>query len=456
MSLHVIPISPIQQLTDDVLWHIFEYAATSDALRGPTTISHVCRLWRLLALDSPFIWSSITIRLNTATISQNHLLQLDHFFKRSQNVPVNLTILATRIFEVQEKNELLRPNADRFRSLYIKASDGSVANLLWMQLDMRMPRLEKFDTIIADTSHVSTTATLALEETNKIIPPVSSDSLVCWELWSPRGLTTLTLETVGLWNKPDLDDIYHLLATTCHTLQHFEYLGAISSIDDAQLNRNHLNFSELCSLSISCDDNMVPLIQLMIIPQLKSLTLRDFVAHPAATPAAELMADIDNDTVMFDPDDVFQVIKQWTTVSRLEIYGIDEPFDDLSQRPELSEYLESLNDLSSLVLYGIGAATSVAYTLFMNEKPLLPNLSRFLLAISPNTGNDLCDYLIMRQRHRLSHLQKLSINFGYFRQLSNLNRMGVLWESSDNIFVIADPEVGKFIPIEEERLLRHE
>ena len=295
-----------------------------------------------------------------------------------------------------------------------------------------------------------------LEDTTKIIPPVSSDSLVCWELWCPRGLTTLTLETVGLWNKPDLDDIYHLLATTCHTLQHFEYLGAISSIDDAQLNRNHLNFSELCSLSISCNDNMVPLIQLMIIPQLKSLTLRDFVTHPAATPAAELMADIDNDTVMFDPDDVFQVIKQWTTITRLQIYGIDEPFDDLSQRPELSEYLESLNDLSSLVLYGIGAATSVAYTLFMHEKPLLPNLSHFLLAISPNTGNDLCDYLIMRQRHRLSHLQKLSINFGYFRQLSNLNRMGVLWESSDNIFVIADPEVGKFIPIEEERLLRHE
>ena len=123
-------------------------------------------------------------------------------------------------------------------------------------------------------------------------------------------------------------------------------------------------------------------------------------------------------------------------------------------RPELSDYLESLNHLSSLVLYGIGAATEVAYTLFRLNKPLLPNLSHFLVAISPN--NDLCDYLTTRQRYQLPRLQSLSLNLGYIRQIGNLNRMGVLWESSDDIFVVADPEVGKFIPIEEERLPRRE
>ena len=145
------------------------------------------------------------------------------------------------------------------------------------------------------------------------------------------------------------------------------------------------------------------------------------MVHPVAIPTTELMEDIDDDTLTFDPDDIFQIINQWTTISRLEIYGIDEPFDDLFPRPELSNYLESLNNLSSLVLYGIGAATSVAHTLFLQEKPLLPNLSRFLLAISPNTGNDLSDYLVTRQRYRLPRLQKISINFGYFRQLSNFS-----------------------------------
>ena len=46
----------------------------------------------------------------------------------------------------------------------------------------------------------------------------------------------------------------------------------------------------------------------MIIPQLKSLILRDFVAHPAAIPlaTAELMEDIDDDILIFHPDNIFQ------------------------------------------------------------------------------------------------------------------------------------------------------
>ena len=60
------------------------------------------------------------------------------------------------------------------------------------------------------------------------------------------------------------------------------------------------------------------------------------------------MEDIDEDTLStFEPEDLFQAIKQRTNITRLEIYGIDEPSgDDLSSpRPELSDYLESLNRL---------------------------------------------------------------------------------------------------------------
>ena len=46
----------------------------------------------------------------------------------------------------------------------------------------------------------------------------------------------------------------------------------------------------------------------MIIPQLKSLILRDFVAHLAAIPLAteKLMEDIDDDILIFHPDNIFQ------------------------------------------------------------------------------------------------------------------------------------------------------
>ena len=464
LPVQIIAASPIQRLTFDALWHIFGYVSLSDPHQGPMIVSHVSRHWRQVALNSPLIWSNVIIRLTGATGTGSPQPQhrlASAYFRRSRDVSIVVTIHATRPFRVEtrEREELLQRNAHRIRFLYIKASEGHVANLLWtqMQMDMPMPRLEVFETVIlVSDSHISVIATP--DENTGIIPPVS-DSLALWDLWSPTGLTVLTLETACLWNKPDLNDIYHILSTTCCTIQHFKYLGLISSIDDTEVNRNHLEFPELRSLTVFCNDSMVPLLQLMIIPNLESLILRDFVTHPAAIPTTELMEEIDNDTLTFEPEDLFQAIKQWTTITRLEIYGIDEPSDDLSSpRPELSNYLESLNDLSSLVLYGIGAATSVAYALFMLKKPFLPNLSCFLLGISPNNdlSHHLCDYLIARQCHQLPRLQKLSVNLGYIRQLCNLNRIGVLWESSDDIFVVADPEVGKFIPIEEERLPRRE
>ena len=466
MSLQVIPASPIQRLTFDALWHIFSYVSIIDPLKGPITVSHVSQHWRLVALNSPFIWSNITIRLpvntdNTGTGSpQQHLLASAHF-KRSRDVPITITILATRPFETGEKKELLQPHAHRILALDIKASEGSVANLLWMQMgtDMPMPRLEVFDTVISDFSRISikTASTIrVMAEENKIIPPVF-DSLVFWDLWNPSGLTALTLETACLWNKPDLDDIYLILATTCQTLQHLKYQGLIGSLDDDKVSTglSPLEFPELRSLTILCNDNMVPFLQLMIIPALDSLTLRDSLTYPATTPATTPAAEeMDVDHFTFDPNDLFIVIKRWTSITHLEIYGLEVSTDHIM--PEMLKYIKALSQLSTLVLYGSGVATSIAHTLFTHREPLLPNLSRFLLGITEmetNDSDDLCEYLITRLHHRLPRLQKLSINLKYFRHINNCNRVDILWESSDDIFVFADPDINRFIPIEEVNLL---
>ena len=461
MSLQVIPAS--QRLTFDVLWHLFGHVSLSDPLKGPMSISHISHQWRLVALSSPFIWSNITIRLYTS--SQQHFLA-SAYFTRSRDVPITLTIHATRRFNSWEKTELLQPHAHRIRSLHVKASEGSLANLLWMEMDMPMPRLEAFDTVISNTSRISTNrkiVTIDDSENANIIPPVSFDSLVCWDLWNPTGLTTLTLDTTCLWNKPDLEDIYHLLATICNTIQHFEYKGLIACIDNAEMSiRSHLEFPELRSLAVLCHDNMVPLLQLMIIPALDSLTLRDFIVYPSTVPTATELVEMDELTInlALDQDGLFQVIKRWTTITHLEIYGIDDlSSDDLSSsRPELLAYIESLNQLSYLILYGIGFATSFAYTLFSRDdqagQPLLPKLSCFVLAVvQMSTNNDLSHYLIARQRHHLPLLQKLSINSEYVQHLYDLNRIDILWESSKKVFVIDDPRVGKFIAIEEVNLL---
>ena len=76
-----------------------------------------------------------------------------------------------------------------------------------------------------------------------------------------------------------------------------------------------------------------------------------------------------------------------------------------------------------------------------------------------------CDYLLENATNfpqaqiywkllQTGRLQKLLINLGHIRQISNL---GVLWlSSSEDIFVIADPEVGEYISIEEEKLPERE
>lgn len=454
MTLQVIPA--FQRLTYDVLWHLFGYICLNDPLKGPMLISHISQWWRLVALDFPSIWCNITMRLCTS--SQKHLLA-SAYIERSGNVPISLIIHGIRRFQPWEKIKLLLPHAHRIRSLHVRTSAGSLANLLWLDLNMPMPRLEAFDSVISNTSHISIRKIATIGGKVNTIPLVSARNLVCWDSWSPTGLTALTLDTTCLVNKPNLDDIYNALASTCHTIQYFEYQGFIACIDAGVNVRTRLVFPVLRSLTVLSHDDMVPLLRLMIVPALESLILRDFVVCPniPTIPASELM-DIDELTpgLTFDPDGLFRVIKEWKSITNLEIFGIEDvPSDDLFSPPDLLDYIKSLNRLSSLVLYGIGAGTSIANILFVHDPPLLPQLSHFLLAIDNIAPNDdLSHYLTARQRHNLPRLKKLSVNSQYIQHLIELNRINILWESSDDIFVIADPEAFKHIPVSEVTLPR--
>jgi hypothetical protein len=332
MTLQVIPA--FQRLTFDVLWHLFGIICLSDPLKGPMLISHISQWWRLVALDSPLMWSDITIQLCTS--EQKHPLAWA-YFERSRNVPISLTIHAIRRLQPWEKTELLLPHAHRFRSLHVKTSAGFLANLLWLDLNMTMPRLEAFESVISNTSRISINRKIAtVDETVKIIPSVSTRNLVCWHSWNLTGVTALTLDTTRLSNKPDLDDIYNALATSCHTIQHFEYIGLVACIDAGVNIRTRLVFPALRSLAVLSHDDMVPLLRLMIIPALDSLVLRDFIAcpHIPTLPASKLM-DIDELTpgLTFDPDGLFRVIKKWKSITHLGIFGIDDLLTIYLRRP---------------------------------------------------------------------------------------------------------------------------
>ena len=112
-----------------------------------------------------------------------------------------------------------------------------------------------------------------------------------------------------------------------------------------------------------------------------------------------------------------------------------------------------MHQLSSLVLYGDGVATSVAHALFMHdpaEEPLLPLLSHLILGINDiiaDSDFDLCRFLNARQEHSLPRLRKLSVNWKYIQHFIESDRMNILWEGSDEVLVVADPEYGAHVII---------
>ena len=452
-------VPAFQRLSHDLLRYLVTIICLSDPLNGLMLISKISRSWRLAALDSPLMWCNITICLCTS--AQQHLLALA-YFERSKDFPVSLTIQAHRDFQPLEKIKLILPYAHRFHSLRVEVSSGFLANLLWLGLNVPMPRLETFESVISQASRIIINSTL--DET-VIIPSISTRNRICWDSWNPTGLTALTLDTTCLSNKPDLDDIYNALSTTCDTIQRFEYVGLIACMDVGVNIRTRLYFPELRSLAVLCHDDMVPLLRLMKIPALDSLILRDFIAYPNTIPTihkSELMDIIElAPDLTFDPDCLIQVIREWNSITHLEIFGIEDvTSDELSPLPDLLGYIKSLNQLSSLVLFGIGMATTIAHTLFMHdpmEEPLLPQLSHFLLAINDSDmapNGDLCHYLTTRRRYNLPRLQKLSVNSKYIQHV--IEHINILWESSDNIFIIADPEFGEPFRIEENNLLTRE
>ena len=135
---------------------------------------------------------------------------------------------------------------------------------------MPFPSLEVFETEISRSSRVilNKKPEIATDDSENI-PNVTNRgmSLVGFQWFQTLGPLEVN-QTHGpnigdslLVEQADFDDNYHILATTCHTLQRYHYLGLIFSIDDTRVNRNPLEFPELRSLAVFCNDDMVPLLR---------------------------------------------------------------------------------------------------------------------------------------------------------------------------------------------------
>lgn len=85
----------------DVHQYIFELAVEDgqEGLQTATRISHVCRLWRIVALDTPKIWSHVYLSHNSHPEGAGSFL--DRMLLRVKAVPVDITLHLYPLAELQ-------------------------------------------------------------------------------------------------------------------------------------------------------------------------------------------------------------------------------------------------------------------------------------------------------------------------------------------------------------------
>jgi hypothetical protein len=92
---------PVFRCNRDVHQYIFEFAVEDgrQGLKTATRISHVCRLWRIIALDTPKMWSCVY--LSGTRGSEDTRSFLDRTLRRVRAVPVDLTLYAYPLSELK-------------------------------------------------------------------------------------------------------------------------------------------------------------------------------------------------------------------------------------------------------------------------------------------------------------------------------------------------------------------
>ncbi|KAF5334697.1 hypothetical protein D9611_011989 [Ephemerocybe angulata] len=114
---HTALLSPIKGLPDDILSTLFLTLLTHPGHRDEwisnahpaVALSHVCRRWRQLALQTPMLWSSINIYIPSLFQGLPHLpTALDDDFRLGPNLPkIELAARwATRLMQVLRMTRL--------------------------------------------------------------------------------------------------------------------------------------------------------------------------------------------------------------------------------------------------------------------------------------------------------------------------------------------------------------
>ncbi|KIO20829.1 hypothetical protein M407DRAFT_29541 [Tulasnella calospora MUT 4182] len=140
------PDSHILDLPYDVLYLIFTFGCIQTSHKQhdfPVMISHVCRLWRQYALDTPGFWTSLRFKNPIPDIEKYRT-----WLGRSKNSPFDLEIgwrpfIGASMKHVKAIMRLVFPHIQRLRSLQVSDVPFKIRQVIFNRLNnVHLPSLE--------------------------------------------------------------------------------------------------------------------------------------------------------------------------------------------------------------------------------------------------------------------------------------------------------------------------
>ncbi|EGN97827.1 hypothetical protein SERLA73DRAFT_74088 [Serpula lacrymans var. lacrymans S7.3] len=221
-------------LPADILLPIFHIAVFQHDLlhRGtvPVILSHVCKTWRDLAINTPTLWTTIVSRRPgippslQAPEAHGHKRKTDPldafplikiFLSRSRDCPLNIYL------------DLSWCNSNEAIPEVPQVGDTPFAIL-----DIIAPRLGSVKEFEARSlSHATTSITRDKPTPHSILRSISLCRVHTeWSRWSVTNLTSLTIDYLAYNTRPSLDDLRHILMAISHTLEYLRLYGVIPEV----------------------------------------------------------------------------------------------------------------------------------------------------------------------------------------------------------------------------------
>ncbi|KIO25207.1 hypothetical protein M407DRAFT_25431 [Tulasnella calospora MUT 4182] len=137
----------VLDLPYDIFYLIITFTWTDPSQDFPVALSHICRLWRQYALDTPGFWTSLRFKNSIPEIEKYHT-----WLERSKDSPFDLEIgwkpfTGASIKHVKAILRLIFPHVQRLRSLQVSKVPSKIITIIF-------DRLDNFHLMSLETLHV--------------------------------------------------------------------------------------------------------------------------------------------------------------------------------------------------------------------------------------------------------------------------------------------------------------